>query len=155
MKAHNSNFWAIYINLHNRGLYEVVVASFFKYFKSSIFAFAGGSPPCTPRRSAGGRPIGQEIMQNQWGQFCENQLSFAKLKKKKGNFLKFFCYWSCATAAAHRHDTAILSNPKKNYKRNEKKLQLPLRHTLCHATAPPCTCHAPLVCPCIIKLLNQ
>ena len=37
---------------------------FFKYFKSRLFAFAGGSPPCTPRRSAGGRPIGQEIMQN-------------------------------------------------------------------------------------------
>ena len=38
---------------------------FFKYFKSRLFSFAGGSPPCTPRRSAGGRPIGQEIMQNQ------------------------------------------------------------------------------------------
>ena len=45
-------------------VYEVVVAIFFKYFKSRLFAFAGGSPPCPPRRSAGGRPIGQEIMQN-------------------------------------------------------------------------------------------
>ena len=40
---------------------------FFKYFKSRLFSFAGGSPPCTPRRSAGGRPIGQEIMQNLYG----------------------------------------------------------------------------------------
>ena len=48
-------------------VYEVVVAFFQKYFKSRIFAFAGGSPPCTPRRSAGGRPIGQEIMQNLYG----------------------------------------------------------------------------------------
>ena len=43
-------------------VYKVVVA-FFKYFKSRLFAFAGGSPPCTPRCSAGGRPIGQDIMQ--------------------------------------------------------------------------------------------
>ena len=49
----------------------------------------GGPPPCTPRRSAGGRPIGQEIMQNQWGQFCENQLSIAKFKKKKEIFWNF------------------------------------------------------------------
>ena len=44
---------------------------FFKYLKSRLFSFAGGSPPCTPRRSAGGRPIGQEIMQNQWGSFAK------------------------------------------------------------------------------------
>ena len=60
----------------------VVVAFFNKYFKSSNFAFAGGSPPCTPRRSAGGRSIGQEIMQNQWGQFCESQLSIEKKNLK-------------------------------------------------------------------------
>ena len=43
---------------------QAVVAFFLQYFKSSLSSFAGGSPPCTPRRSAGGRPIGQEIMQN-------------------------------------------------------------------------------------------
>ena len=63
-------------------VYEVVVAFFYKYFKSSIFPFAGGPPPCPPRRSAGGRPIGQEIMQKQWGQFCKNQLSIEKKWKK-------------------------------------------------------------------------
>ena len=54
------------IALENSTVYKVVVA-FFKYFKSCLLAFEGGSPPCTPHCSAGGRPVGQEIMQNHWG----------------------------------------------------------------------------------------
>jgi hypothetical protein len=47
---------------------------FFKYFKSRLFSFAGGSPPCTPRRSAGGRPIGQEISKIRGGNMKQNPL---------------------------------------------------------------------------------
>ena len=78
----------------------VVVAFFNKYFKSSNFAFAGGSPACTPRRSAGGRPIGQEIMQNQWGQFCENLLSIEKFDKKNLKFFEIFWNFSATEDAA-------------------------------------------------------
>jgi hypothetical protein len=42
-------------------IYKLVVAFFFKYFKSRILAIAGGAPSCTPRPSGGVRPIGQEI----------------------------------------------------------------------------------------------
>ena len=82
--------------MHKRryGWSLVVVVFFFTYFKSSIFPFEGGFPPCTPRRSAGGRPIGQEIMENQWGQFCENQLSIEKKNKT------FEIFWNFSSAAA-------------------------------------------------------
>ena len=73
----DQNFSEVYM----QQIHKLVVAFFFKYFKSRILAIAGGSPPLHPRRSAGGQPIGQEIMQNQWGQFCENQLSIEKLNK--------------------------------------------------------------------------
>ena len=108
---------------------------FFKYFKSSIFSFAGGSPPCTPRRSAGGRPIGQEIMQNQWGQFCENQLSIEKLQKKNLKIFEIFWNFSAADGLPPLHSywsyhKAKLLN-KKNGKKNLKKIILPpLSHTL-------------------------
>ena len=42
---------------------------------------------------------------------------------------------------------------KKNEK-FEKNIAPPFRHTLRHATPPPCKGHTPSVCPCIIKLLN-
>jgi hypothetical protein len=45
-----------------------------KYFKSRLFPYAGGSPPCTPRRSAGGRPIGQEISKIRGGNMKQNPL---------------------------------------------------------------------------------
>ena len=53
---------------------RAVVVAFIKYFKSRLFAFAGGSPPCTPRRSAGGRPIGQEISKIRGGNMKQNPL---------------------------------------------------------------------------------
>ena len=74
---------------------QAVVAFFFKYLKSCILAFAGGPPPCPPRHSVEGRPIGQEIMQDQWGQFCKNQLSIEK-------FQKFFLKFSAAAAMTTR-----------------------------------------------------
>ena len=47
---------------------------FFKYFKSRLFPYAGGPPPCPPRRSAGGRPIGQEISKIRGGNMKQNPL---------------------------------------------------------------------------------
>ena len=58
-----------------------VVAFFLNILKVLFLLLRGGPPPCPPRRSAGGRPIGHEIMQNQWGQFCKKQLSIEKLNK--------------------------------------------------------------------------
>ena len=104
-------------------VYEVVFPFFKKYFKSSIFSFAGGSPPCTPRRSAEGRPIGQEIMQSQWGQFCENQLIIEKKIEKFWKILKFFEILN-APVTLPQYALALMN--KKNMK---NKFLPPLSHT--------------------------
>ena len=43
---------------------------FLNILKVVFFLLQGGPPPCTPRRSAGGQPIGQEIMQNLYGWYA-------------------------------------------------------------------------------------
>ena len=69
---------------------------FFKYFKSRLFSFAGGSPPCTPRRSTGGRPIGQEIMQNLYGWYETEPKSvvFWNLLFFEKKFLTSIVFWN-------------------------------------------------------------
>ena len=56
----------------------MIVSFFLNIKKSSLFSIAGGSPPCTPRRSAGVRPIGQEIIQKP-----DDKEETEHLKKKK------------------------------------------------------------------------
>jgi hypothetical protein len=68
-------------------------------------------------------------MKNQWGLFCENQLSIEKFEK---NLLP--------PPTAHLSDTATLLNPKKKLK---KKLQLPYGTP----SAMPCPLHVPVTPP--------
>ena len=112
--------------------------------------FWRGVPPLHPSLLRGGPACRPGDYAKSLGVVLRKPTQYSKIGKKLFfENLKFFEKHFTAAAACLRN-TAKLSNPKK-LRKIEKKLQPPLWHTLCHATPPPCTCHAPLVALALLK----